>query len=153
MSAKNRVKLTPFALVCTSSTHLSPCPCRHTINFKKSEVFCPKKCGRPHLKYPLVRKMSALDKSLLSADVFLWTALYQCHTCTTHSWAIQVAISYITGGSLSAIFKTILLQSHQYLSLLVNIRSPIRSKHEHWVPIFSTMEPPIHSFLQSNGIS
>jgi len=22
------------------------CPCGHTINFKESEVFCTKKCGR-----------------------------------------------------------------------------------------------------------
>jgi len=42
----------------------TPCPCGgHTINFKKSEIFCAKKCGRPHLKntLPLVRKMFALD--------------------------------------------------------------------------------------------
>jgi len=25
-----------------------PCPCGHTINFEKFEVFCTKKCGRPH---------------------------------------------------------------------------------------------------------
>jgi len=33
----------------------SSCPCRHTINFEKSEVFCTKKCGRPHMKnlFPL----------------------------------------------------------------------------------------------------
>jgi len=49
---------------------------RHTINFKKSGVFCTKKCGRlaagrPHLKnLPLVCKMFALDKPLsLTADV------------------------------------------------------------------------------------
>jgi len=48
------------------------CPCGYTINFKKSEVFCTKKCGRPHLKNPslLVRKMSALDKLPSTADVF-----------------------------------------------------------------------------------
>jgi len=44
----------------------TPCPCGHTINFKKSEVFYTKKSA-----FPLVRKMSALDKPLsLTADVF-----------------------------------------------------------------------------------
>jgi len=39
--------------VCTKSQKIDPfhpCPCGHTINFEKSEVFCTKKCGRPHLK-------------------------------------------------------------------------------------------------------
>jgi len=31
----------------------SPCSCGHTINFEKSDDFCTKKCGRPHLKNPL----------------------------------------------------------------------------------------------------
>jgi len=34
----------------TGSTLFPPCPCGHTINFEKSEVFCAKKCGRTHLK-------------------------------------------------------------------------------------------------------
>jgi len=30
-----------------------PSSCRHKVNFKNSEVFCTKKCERPHLKtYP-----------------------------------------------------------------------------------------------------
>jgi len=33
-------------------THLSPCPCIHTKNFENFNVFCTKKCGRPHLKPP-----------------------------------------------------------------------------------------------------
>jgi len=44
----------------------SPCPCGHTINFKKSDVFCAKKCERPHLKNPLV----CTGQPLLTADVF-----------------------------------------------------------------------------------
>jgi len=28
------------------------CSCGYTINFEKSEVFCTKKCERPHLKKP-----------------------------------------------------------------------------------------------------
>jgi len=35
------------------------------MNFEKSEAFCTKKCGRPHLEElsnPLVQKTSALDK-------------------------------------------------------------------------------------------
>jgi len=40
-------------------TDLTPtCPCGHTINFEKSYV-CSKKCGRSHLKYPLIRKIFA----------------------------------------------------------------------------------------------
>jgi len=36
-------------------THpLPPCTCGHTINFEKFEVFCTKKCRRPHLKNPLL---------------------------------------------------------------------------------------------------
>jgi len=51
---------------------LSPYLCGHTINSEKSDVFCTKKCGRPHLKYPspFVRKMSALDTPTPTADVF-----------------------------------------------------------------------------------
>jgi len=46
-----------------------PCPCRHTINFEKSDVFYTKKCGRPHLKNPssLVRTGQPLH---LTAYVF-----------------------------------------------------------------------------------
>jgi len=47
-----------------------PCPCGHTINFEKSEVFVPKSTDVRILKYPLVRKMSALNNSALTADVF-----------------------------------------------------------------------------------
>jgi len=45
--------------------------------FEKSDVFCTKKCGRPHLNNPLVRKMSALDKAPPPPDCgrLLWTAL------------------------------------------------------------------------------
>jgi len=32
---------------------LPPCPCGHTINFEKPEVFGTKKYGRLHLKNPL----------------------------------------------------------------------------------------------------
>jgi len=49
-------KLTPSLLSakCPYSLNLLPsCPSGHTMNFKKSDVFCTKKCGRPHLKNPL----------------------------------------------------------------------------------------------------
>jgi len=35
---------------------------RTYINFEIFQVFCIKKCGRSHLKNPLVRRMFALDK-------------------------------------------------------------------------------------------
>jgi len=59
----------------SGSTPLSPpCSCGHTTNFKKSEAFCTKKCGRPHLKTsPLVCKRSALDKPPLDCGPLLWT--------------------------------------------------------------------------------
>jgi len=63
-------KLSP--LVCKIPYWLNPpCPCRHTKNFERSEVFCIKKCGRPHLKNSrtLVCKISALDNPFpLTAD-------------------------------------------------------------------------------------
>jgi len=55
-SAQNREKLTP--LFRKMSRWLDPlplCPCGHNINFKKSEVLCTKKCGRPLLKTLLPR--------------------------------------------------------------------------------------------------
>jgi len=66
-SAQNREKLTPPTL-----------SFGHTINFEKSEAFCIKKCGHPHLKNPLpfVRKMSALDKPPECGRPSLWTAPY-----------------------------------------------------------------------------
>jgi len=49
---KNLEKLTP-PLSEKCSNWLNPltptCPRGHTKNFEKSEVFCTKKCGRPHL--------------------------------------------------------------------------------------------------------
>jgi len=60
-----------------SSSHLSTkylqwlnssCPCGHTINIEKSEVFCTKKYGRPHLKNS---PLSALDKPPFGR--LLWT--------------------------------------------------------------------------------
>jgi len=46
----HRIAKNWFPLVRTGSTS---CPCGHTINFKKSVLFCTKKCWRPHLKNPL----------------------------------------------------------------------------------------------------
>jgi len=62
----------PPSLSALAEPPLPPCPYKHTINFEISEVFCTKKCGRPHLKtpsprLPLGRKMSALDKLPLTA--------------------------------------------------------------------------------------
>jgi len=43
-------KLTTSPIICKVSYWLKPpCPCGHSIYFEKSEVFCTKKCGRPHL--------------------------------------------------------------------------------------------------------
>jgi len=57
MSAQNREKLTSFPLVRKMSAlaqpSSSPCPCGHSINFEKSDVFSTRKCGRPHLKNAL----------------------------------------------------------------------------------------------------
>jgi len=73
-SAQNREKLTPPP--CRKRAYwlnpLPSCPCELTINFEKSQVFCTKKCGRPHLQktLPLIQKMSTLDNPL-TADVFM----------------------------------------------------------------------------------
>jgi len=59
---------------------LPPCSCGHTKNFEKSEVFCSKKCRRPHLKKPPsppVRKMSALDNPP-DWERLLWAAPNLC---------------------------------------------------------------------------
>jgi len=42
-----------------------PLSVRKHQKISKNPIFCAKKCGRPHLTSPLVRKMSALDKPLL----------------------------------------------------------------------------------------
>jgi len=44
--------LYPLSAKCQHWLNPLPCPCGHTINFEKSEVFCIKKCRRPHLKKP-----------------------------------------------------------------------------------------------------
>jgi len=44
------------------------CPCRHTINSEKFEIFCTTMCGCPHLKNPLVR--FGQTSIPLTADVF-----------------------------------------------------------------------------------
>jgi len=50
---------------------LPPCPCGHTINFQKSEVFFTKKCGRPHLSSPLSENVRTRQTpSPLTADIF-----------------------------------------------------------------------------------
>jgi len=78
------------------------CPYGHTINFENSEVFCTKKCGRPHLKNPsspLVRKMSALNEPNypLNADVFYGRPLTKFITFGTISVRIseQKIASYL----------------------------------------------------------
>jgi len=72
-SAQNREKLT------------LPPPCPHWLNFpplserihhkfRTFRSFCTKKCGRPHLKnlpFPLIRKMSSLDKPPSSLTFFM----------------------------------------------------------------------------------
>jgi len=61
-------------------TGSAPCPCGHTINFEKLEVFFTKKCERPHLKNPPCSQnvRTGQTSSPLTADVFYghWTASY-----------------------------------------------------------------------------
>jgi len=53
----------------------------HTINFKISDAFCTKKCGRPHLKKPPLSAKclhyTNTNPLPLTVDVFLWTPLKQ----------------------------------------------------------------------------
>jgi len=59
-SAQNREKMALLAPLSALAQALStPCPCGHTINIEKSEVFCTKKCGRPHLKTPRPSPLTA----------------------------------------------------------------------------------------------
>jgi len=63
----------------TGSTTSPPCPCRHTINFEKSEVICTIKSGDLVWRTPLVRKISVLDNpSSLTADVLYGQPLVLC---------------------------------------------------------------------------
>jgi len=98
-------------------TGSTPCPCRHTINFEKSEVFCAKKCRRPLQKNPLVRKMSALNK-LPDCKRLLWMAPNgSCKRIRTPTWSglICFVIFYIislgTFHSLSFANMFLLLQT------------------------------------------
>jgi len=72
-------KIDPSPLCKTSALaqSLAPLSLRTHHKFQKSEVFCTKRWGRPHLQNPLVRKMFALGK-LLSPDFehLLWMVPY-----------------------------------------------------------------------------
>jgi len=53
-------------------------PLGHTINFKKSEIFCAKNCGCPHLKNPLFAKCPHwTTPPLPDCGRLLWKAPYQ----------------------------------------------------------------------------
>jgi len=78
MSAKTREKLTPPPCQGEEVVPPPPLSVRTHYKFRKIRSFCTKKCGRPHLKNPLVRKMSALDNPHLS-DRGSWTALDNPH--------------------------------------------------------------------------
>jgi len=73
------------------STPLLPCPCGHTVNFKKSEVSSTKKCGRPHMKKkPLSAKCpywSIGQTSTPPPDCgrLLWTALHSIDHLPTNA--------------------------------------------------------------------
>jgi len=77
-----------------------PCPCGHTINFKKSEVFYTKKCRRPHLKKA---PWSALDTPP-DCGRLLWTAAkhdkFSCDTVPKimmfRKWKFQKLSSKLT---------------------------------------------------------
>jgi len=62
------------------------CPCGHTINFEKSDVFCTKKCGRQHRKNPLVRTGQAPLRP--KCGRFLWIAPYEAIK-VFNSWILQ----------------------------------------------------------------
>jgi len=76
-SAQNHEKLTPSPLVRTGSTPFPPCPCGHTINFEKFDIFCTKKCGRSHSKNPLSpwpQNVRTGQPTWLRSGRPLWTA-------------------------------------------------------------------------------
>jgi len=77
-SAQNREKLTPPLVRKISALVQPPSPlvCADTINFEKPEVFCTKKCGRPHLTNPLFPCPHWTNPlSPLTADVFYGQSL------------------------------------------------------------------------------
>jgi len=49
------------------------CPCGHTLNFEKPEIFCTKKCGHPDLKYTTTHFRIRLDTPL-DCGRLLWIA-------------------------------------------------------------------------------
>jgi len=55
---------------------LNPLFMRTHHKFRKIQSFWTKKRVRSHLKNPLIRKMSALDNPLLTADVLFMAAPY-----------------------------------------------------------------------------
>jgi len=60
---------------------LPPCPCGHTINFEKSEVFYTKNCGRPLLSSPLSEKCTHWTNPFPpDYGRLLWTAPYDVMT-------------------------------------------------------------------------
>jgi len=68
-------KMIPFSL---SALVQAPCSCGHLINFEKSDIFAPKKCGRPHLKNPLSlcsKNVRTRQPLTLTADVFYGQSL------------------------------------------------------------------------------
>jgi len=68
------------------STPLPPCPCGHTINFEKSQVFIAKKRGRPHLKQKLLSEKCPHWTYPPPPWSLLWTAPYREIVKPEHIW-------------------------------------------------------------------
>jgi len=104
-------------LIRTGST--PSCPCEHTINFKKSEIFRTKKCGRPHHEnpFPLVRKISALDIASWTTDVIFWTAPNECESSSR---------SFAFNNSLRSFAFDNSLRIRKFFSALTLFRKRIR---------------------------
>jgi len=75
-------KIPPMSEKCPHLTQppSPPCLCGHTINFEKPEIFCTKKCERPHLN-PLPpcpqNVRTGQPGPLLTADIFYRQPLIQ----------------------------------------------------------------------------
>jgi len=68
--------------------HPPPCPCGHTINFEKPDIFCTKKCGHPHLKTPSLSEKCPHRKNLLplTADVLYRRPLISDGFSQSQNW-------------------------------------------------------------------
>jgi len=99
MSAQNREKLTLLLVrkMSVLAHPLPPYPCGNTINFVKSEVFCAKTCGCPHLKNPLCSKNVRTGQTVPDCGRLLWTAPYWKVDCDL--WKVWRLRSSLAGTS------------------------------------------------------